>query len=147
VSSGRKMSELLRASVVRISSSPHSLLSLWFISRTSVTHGFLDPISNLPHLSVRPQSLSLLLLRSLLTLSPPLNRTGDIFLGLGTGLFAYYLYEKKLNRSSKESLLGMLKWKIDQREKRRWKQGGKEGKEEIGWEELSKEIGNEEQTK
>ena len=41
----------------------------------------------------------------------------------------------------------MVRWKIDQREKRRWKEGGKEGKEEIGWEELSKEIGKEEQTK
>lgn len=39
----------------------------------------------------------------------------------------------------------MVRWKMDQREQRnRWKEGGKDGREEIGWEELSKEIGKEE---
>ncbi|GAA5841593.1 hypothetical protein JCM5353_003675 [Sporobolomyces roseus] len=74
-----------------------------------------------------------------------ISKTGDVLLGLGTGVFAYYLYEKKLNRSSQDTLIGMVRWKMDQREQRnRWKEGGKEGREEIGWEELSKEIGKEE---
>lgn len=94
--------------------------------------------------SVFLSSLSLLLLSDS-QLTPPLNRTGDILLGLSTGVFAYYLYEKKLNRTGQDTLSGLVAWKWDQRQLRNKSLGQDDAKEDTtSWEELTKEINKEE---
>ncbi|GAA5940200.1 Nce101p [Sporobolomyces koalae] len=73
-----------------------------------------------------------------------ISKWGDVALGLSTGVFAYYLYERKLHRTDEDSLVGLIKWKLDQRqhlaaaqariqaqddnEKREWEQAIKNAK-------------------
>ncbi|GAA6012307.1 hypothetical protein JCM11491_007088 [Sporobolomyces phaffii] len=44
-----------------------------------------------------------------------ISKWGDVALGLSTGVFAYYLYEKKSHRTPDDSLVGLVRWKLDQR--------------------------------
>jgi hypothetical protein len=66
------------------------------------------------------------------------SRTGDIALGLVTGVLAYALYEKKQgpNRPHEDKLLSLIQWKRE-----RWA-GSKEVKavEQEGWEEIEREF-------
>ncbi|GAA5993247.1 hypothetical protein JCM5350_007296 [Sporobolomyces pararoseus] len=72
-----------------------------------------------------------------------ISKWGDVALGLSTGVFAYYLYEKKLNRSRQDSLLGLLEWKSQQRDKiKKASMIEVEGNNAKEWEELTKELGS-----
>ncbi|GAA5966277.1 hypothetical protein JCM3765_002584 [Sporobolomyces pararoseus] len=72
-----------------------------------------------------------------------ISKWGDVGLGLSTGVLAYYLYEKKLNRSKQDSLIGLLEWKSQQRERTKQAlievKGGGDGNGKE-WEELTKEL-------
>ncbi|GAA5878735.1 hypothetical protein JCM16303_007164 [Sporobolomyces ruberrimus] len=75
-----------------------------------------------------------------------ISKYGDVFLGLTTGVFAYYLYEKKLNRSNEDNLRGLIRWKLDQLDERKNKlqlePTSTSGPGE--WDELTRELGKDE---
>ncbi|BGP07752.1 hypothetical protein JCM10049v2_003592 [Rhodotorula toruloides] len=65
-----------------------------------------------------------------------ISKFGDVLLGLSTGVWAYYLYERRLNRPDGERLADLVRWKWakfqDQRRNR--------VADQEGWEEIEKEL-------
>ncbi|GAA5904500.1 Nce101p [Sporobolomyces salmoneus] len=72
-----------------------------------------------------------------------ISKWGDVALGLSTGVFAYYLYEKKLHRTEEDSLLGLIRWKSEQRQKLKAASATADVTSGGEWEELTKELGKE----
>lgn len=73
--------------------------------------------------------------------SPARNSWGDVLLGLTTGVWAYYLYERRLHRPDGERLADLVRWKFDQRA--RLAQAAQADSE--GWEEIERELKAKEQ--
>ncbi|BGP55300.1 hypothetical protein JCM8202v2_002898 [Rhodotorula sphaerocarpa] len=69
------------------------------------------------------------------------NSWGDVLLGLTTGVWAYYLYERRLHRPDGERLADLVRWKFDQRA--RLAQAAQADSE--GWEEIERELKAKEQ--
>ncbi|GAA6018978.1 hypothetical protein JCM8202_000623 [Rhodotorula sphaerocarpa] len=69
------------------------------------------------------------------------SRWGDVLLGLTTGVWAYYLYERRLHRPDGERLADLVRWKFDQRA--RLAQAAQADSE--GWEEIERELKAKEQ--
>jgi hypothetical protein len=69
---------------------------------------------------------------------------GDVLLGLSTGVWAYYLYERRLHRPDGERLADLVRWKLDQRA--RLSQASAQADNE-GWEEIERELKLKEQPK
>lgn len=73
-----------------------------------------------------------------------ISRWGDVLLGLSTGVWAYYLYERRLHRPDGERLADLVRWKLDQRA--RLSQASTQADNE-GWEEIERELKLKEQPK
>ncbi|ORY92801.1 hypothetical protein BCR35DRAFT_298346 [Leucosporidium creatinivorum] len=65
----------------------------------------------------------------------------DPFLGVFTGIWAYALYERRLQRPEGHTLLELIRGKWNQHQQARQAiNSAKAGEHEEGWEELTKEL-------
>ncbi|GAA5837893.1 hypothetical protein JCM3766R1_001510 [Sporobolomyces carnicolor] len=76
-----------------------------------------------------------------------ISKWGDVALGLSTGVFAYYWYEKKLGRTREDSLVGLVTWKAhqlrqqrDERKQRTNDDDAMSATNRDEWEQLTKEL-------
>ncbi|SCV74354.1 BQ2448_6786 [Microbotryum intermedium] len=68
------------------------------------------------------------------------SKTIDPFLGIFSGVWAYYVYESRLERPSEHSLLSLLRWKAGEI-KERWNTAAVAGDvDEQGWKKLDEEV-------
>ncbi|GAA5924426.1 hypothetical protein JCM3775_005376 [Rhodotorula graminis] len=44
-----------------------------------------------------------------------ISKWGDVLLGATTGIWGYWLYERRLHRPDGERLADLVRWKLDQR--------------------------------
>ncbi|BGP31768.1 hypothetical protein JCM10296v2_003542 [Rhodotorula toruloides] len=65
-----------------------------------------------------------------------ISKLGDVLLGLSTGFWAYYLYERRLNRPDGERLADLVRWKWAKFQDQRRNQVA----DQEGWEEIEKEL-------
>ena len=72
------------------------------------------------------------------TTSP--RRWGDILLGCSTGVWGYWLYERRLHRPEGERLADLVRWKLAQRAELAAPKTAANQADQDGWEELEREL-------
>lgn len=100
------------------------LCTLWSAFRLT---GLAPPVLSIL-IALRPADLS--------SARDAVCRFGDVLLGLSTGVWAYYLYERRLNRPDGERLADLVRWKWDKVQQQRRNRVA----DEEGWEEIEKEL-------
>jgi len=81
-----------------------------------------------------------------LTAVPPPSslRWGDVLLGATTGIWGYWLYERRLHRPDGERLADLVRWKLDQRATlsalKTPTAAATSQADQDGWEELEREL-------
>ncbi|GAA6051375.1 hypothetical protein JCM3770_004509 [Rhodotorula araucariae] len=68
-----------------------------------------------------------------------ISKWGDVMLGLTTGVWGYYLYERRVNRPEGERLVDLVRWKLDQRAALAPKTLAGQA-EQDGWAEIEREL-------
>ncbi|SCZ98546.1 BZ3500_MvSof-1268-A1-R1_Chr3-1g05455 [Microbotryum saponariae] len=68
------------------------------------------------------------------------SKTLDPLLGIFSGIWAYYVYESRLERPSEHSLPSLLRWKMGEIKQRRNAAAGAGDLDEQGWKELDEEV-------
>ncbi|BGP15946.1 hypothetical protein JCM10213_003623 [Rhodosporidiobolus nylandii] len=64
------------------------------------------------------------------------SKVGDVLLGFTTGVFAYYLYERKNGRAEEDKLVNLVRWKWAQQAEQKQVKAA----EAEGWEEIEREL-------
>ncbi|GAA5912285.1 hypothetical protein JCM8208_001323 [Rhodotorula glutinis] len=75
-----------------------------------------------------------------------ISKWGDVLLGATTGIWGYWLYERRLHRPDGERLADLVRWKLDQRAtlsanlKASAATAATSQADQDGWEELEREL-------
>ncbi|GAA5848516.1 hypothetical protein JCM9279_006588 [Rhodotorula babjevae] len=71
-----------------------------------------------------------------------ISKWGDVLLGATTGIWGYWLYERRLHRPVGERLADLVRWKLDQRATLAALKAptATSQADQDGWEELEREL-------